>query len=118
MRATALALLGALLSSCGADDGPTVIDGSSQEAFEQTLSEAKGDLGPRDRVKFEAALAEYRARIFARADNRQEYNRLLREGMDGLTAPRVVEQFDKDVDRVGGRAADAIFDAKRALKGS
>ena len=43
--------------------------------------------------------------------------RLLRKGLNGLTAPRIVEQFDRDVDRVGGQAADAVFDAKRALNG-
>jgi hypothetical protein len=36
--------------------------------------------------------------------------------MDGLTAPAIVRQFNKDVDRVGGKAADAVFDAKRVLK--
>ena len=40
----------------------------------------------------------------------------MRRGMDGLTAPAIVRQFDKDVDRVSGKAADAMFDAKRALK--
>jgi hypothetical protein len=27
----------------------------------------------------------------------------------------VVAQFNADVDRIGGEAADAVFDAKRAL---
>jgi hypothetical protein len=106
-----------LLTACGGADAPTVIDGSSQEAFDATLSEAKGELGPQDRLKFEAALAEFRAQMFAKADDRQEYKRLVREGMDGLTAPRIVTEFNRNVDKVGKGAADALFGAKRAIVG-
>jgi Tfp pilus assembly protein PilP len=106
------------LSGCGfGADGPTVIDGSTPEAFSQTLAAAKRDLGPRDRLKFEAALAEYKARTFAKADSREEFNARYREGLDGLTAPRVVAQFNKDVDRLGGKAADTAFDVKRTITG-
>jgi hypothetical protein len=106
------------LSACGLGNAePTVIDGSSPEAFKRSLSAAKSDLGPKERLKFEAAYAEYKAQVFAEADNRHHYERLLREGMDGLTAPRVVAKFDENVDKAGNDAADAIFDAKRALKG-
>ncbi|WP_144037365.1 hypothetical protein [Sphingomonas sp. TZW2008] len=107
-----------MLASCSTEGGPTVIDGSNQEAFDRTFSAAKADLGPKDRVKVEAALAEYRARVFAKADNRSEFRRMFREGLDGLTTPAIAAQFDKDTQRIGGEAADAIFNAKRALKGS
>jgi hypothetical protein len=111
-------LLFVALSACGMGKSePTVIDGSSPEAFKRTLSAAKSDLGPKERLKFEAAYAEYKAQVFAEADNRHHYERLLREGMDGLTAPRIVEKFDQNVDKAGNDAADAIFDAKRAVKG-
>ena len=112
-------ILGAALTlaACGGAAEPTVIDGSSPEAFRETLSAAKGDLGPKDRLKFEAAYAEYRTQVFADADNRQEYERMLREGMNGLTAPRIVAKFDENVGKAGNDAADAIFDAKRVLKG-
>lgn len=106
-----------LLTACGGSDGPTVIDGSSQVAFETSLKQARADVGPGDRIKLVAAIHEHQARMFAKADNRQEYQRLVREGMDGLTAPGIVAQFDKDVVRVKGQTADAVFDAKRALKG-
>lgn len=107
-----------VVSACSfGSDEPTVIDGSSAEAFDRTLGSAKADLGPKDRLKFEAALSEFKARTFAKADSRQEYNRQLRRGLDGLTAPRIVAQFNRDVDRVGGQAADAVFDAKRVLNG-
>jgi len=105
-----------LASACGVDaSAPTVIDGSSAATFDQTLSPAKADLGPKDRLKFEAALSEFKARTFAKANSRQEYQELLRKGLNGLTAPRIVDQFNRDVDRVGGQAADAVFEAKRAL---
>lgn len=119
MRASPLLLCACLLvSACGyGSDGPTVIDGSSAEAFSRTLSAAKADLGPKDRVKFEAALSEFKARTFAKADSRAEYQRMLRKGLDGLTAPRIVNQFNRDVDRIGGQAADAVFAAKHIISG-
>lgn len=116
MRLLPLALTCLILAGCQ-ESGPTVIDGSSQAAFEETLRAAKSDVSAKDRLKLEAALAEFRARMFAKADDRQEYQRLVREGLDELTAPAIVAQFDKDTERVGGKAADAVFDAKRALKG-
>jgi hypothetical protein len=107
-----------LLAACGfGADGPQVIDGSSDEAFERTLSEARGELGPRDRLKFEAAMTEYRAQVFAEADTRQDYRRMVREGMDGLTSQAIVAKFDENADKLGNEAADAIFDAKRVLTG-
>ena len=105
------------LAACGGPEEPTVIDGSSAEAFKRTLSAAKGDLGPKDRLKFEAAYAEYKTQTFADADTRQDYERMLRQGMDGLTAPRIVAKFDENAEKARNDAADAIFDAKRALKG-
>ena len=106
-----------ILSACGGATSPTVIDGSSQATYKATLKAARGDVGPADRIKLEAAIHEHEARMFAKADNRQEYQKLVRQGMDGLTAPAIVAQFDNDVVRVKGQAADAVFDAKRALKG-
>jgi hypothetical protein len=119
MRLSPLLATCLILSACSfGQSNPAVIDGSSPEAFARTLSAAKADLGPRDRVKFEAALTEFKAHTFAKANSRQEYQRLLRQGLDGLTAPGVVAQFNRDVDRVSGQAADAVFEAKRVLKGS
>lgn len=105
-----------LASACGVGaSAPTVMDGSSAATFDQTLIAAKADLCPKDRLKFEAALSDFKARTFAKANFRQKYQELLRKGLSGLTAPHVVEQFNRDVDRVGGQAADAVFEAKRAL---
>ena len=107
-----------LLAACGfGDDQPTVIDGSSPQAFEQTLSAAKGDLSAKDRIKFEAALAEFRAQMFAKAGTRQEYQRLVRQGMDGLTAPLIVSKFNSNADKAGRDVADTVFKVKRAITG-
>lgn len=115
LRLTA-ALAFLTLAACGgAPQAPTVIDGSSPETYERTLAEAKRELGPKDRLKFEAALAEFRAQMFAKANDRQEHGRLVREGMDGLNAPLIVAEFDRNVDKASNDAADAIFDAKRAI---
>jgi hypothetical protein len=109
-----------LCSACSlGSDEPTIIDGSSKARFDSTLSAAKGDLNPKERVKLELALGEFKARMFAKADNRQEYDRLVRRGLDGLTAPAIVAKFDENATQLRGDAADAVFDAKRALaKGS
>ena len=118
MRPLILLSACSLASACGVGaSAPTIIDGSSATTFDQTLRAAKADLGPKDRLKFEAALSEFKARTFAKADSRQEYQQLLRKGLNGLTAPRIVDQFNRDIDRVGGQAADALFEAKRALSG-
>lgn len=118
MRPMLLPSICLILSACGlGNTSPAVIDGSSPAAFDRTLGAAKADLGPRDRLKFEAALTEFKAHMFAKADSRVEYQRLVRDGLDGLTAPQIVAQFNRDVDRIGGQAADAVFDAKRALNG-
>jgi hypothetical protein len=37
--------------------------------------------------------------------------------LDGLTAVRIVEKFDENTKKAGNNAADAIFDAKRAVAG-
>jgi hypothetical protein len=94
-----------------------VIDGSSPEAFERSMREARGDLGPQDRLKFEAVLTEFRAQMSAKADTRQDYQRLVREGLDGLTSVRIVQKFDENTKKARTDAADAIFDAKRAVSG-
>ena len=65
MRRLAPALL-LVLSACGFGAGaPTVIDGSNAEAFKRTVADARAELGPRDRLKFEAALTAARGKQFA-----------------------------------------------------
>lgn len=107
-----------LLASCGlGQNAPTVIDGSSPEAFQRTVAEARGELGPRDRLKFEAALTALRGRQFAAASDRVEYGRRIRETLDGQTAPEIVAGVNRWSAKAGTDAADAAFEIKRQVQG-
>ena len=114
-RSLACAALLAFAGCWLGDAAPQVTDGSSDAAFERTMAASRQQLGPKDRIKFETALTEYRAQMFARADTRQDYQRRVRQGMHGLTAQAIVAEFDRNTEQLGNEAADAIFDAKRAL---
>lgn len=95
---------------------PTVIDGSSPEAFERTVDAARGELSPGDRLKFEAALTAVRGRQFAAANDRAEMGRRVRRALDGQTAQEVVAGVDQWTERFGNQAADTAFDVKRELR--
>jgi hypothetical protein len=106
-------------TACGGAEQPIVIDGSTKQSFDRTLAEAKSDLKPTERVKFEVALGEFKARMFAGADNKEDYDRRVRDGLNGLTAPAIVAKFDENAQKLRDDATDAVFDAKRAVaKGS
>lgn len=111
----ALALLA--LPACGLfDDGqPTVIDGSTPETFKQTVDEARAELGPRDRLKFEAALTAVRGRQFAAAGDRAEFDRRVRKALDGQTASQIVAGVDAWTAKFGNDAVDKTFEVKREL---
>ena len=81
------------------------------------MKEARGELGPRDRLKFEAALTALRGRQFAKAGDRVEYGRRIRAALDGQTAPEIVAGVDSWTARAGTDAADAVFEAKRKVQG-
>lgn len=109
----------AVLSACGLSASePTVIDGSSAEAFDRTVADARSELGPRDRLKFEAALTALRGRQFAAASDRVEYQRRIRAALDGQTAPQIVAGVDGWTAKAGTDAADAVFEVKRQVQGS
>ena len=106
------------VGACGLQQAePTVIDGSSAEAFDRTVAEARSELGPRDRLKFEAALTASRGRQFAAASDRIEYQRRIRAALDGQTAPQIVAGVDGWTRRAGTDAADAVFKVKRQVQG-
>ena len=117
-RAFAPLVAAFLLAGCGLfdTDGPTVIDGSTPDAFDETLAEARSELGPRDRLKFEAAIRAVQAKQFAKADTRQEYEGRVRRALDGKTAPQIVAKVDADLNEAGNDAADTVFDIKREVK--
>ena len=83
MRFAGLAAL-ALLSAC-AEREPTVIDGSSAEAFEQTTKQARRDLPDADRLLFDRAL-----RTIGGRRHSADPEALARVTFDGMTAAEVV----------------------------
>lgn len=108
-----------LLAGCGMQQtAPTVIDGSSAASFKTSVAAARAELGPRDRIKFEAALTAMRGRQFAAAGDRIEFGRRMRKALDGQTAPEIVAGVDGWTKRAGTDAADAVFDAKRQVQGT
>lgn len=84
MRAPAAALFAVLLTAC-ADREPTLIDGSSPEAFERTTAEARREIPDADRIHFDRALRTIGGRRHA-ADPED----LARVTFDGMTAEQVV----------------------------
>ena len=83
MRLAALAML-ALMAGCSRS--PTVIDGSSPEAFAKTTEQARRDLPVNDRLTFDAALRTVGGRRYADKDPEATARSLY----DGLTAADVV----------------------------
>ena len=74
----------ALLSAC-AEREPTVIDGSSAEAFQRTTKEARRDLPDADRLLFDRAL-----RTIGGRRHSADPEALARVTFDGMTAAEVV----------------------------
>ena len=83
MRSVATALL-LLTAGCGERE-PAVIDGSSPEAFERTVLEARGDVPDRDKLVFDRAIRSVGGRRHS-ADPEE----LARVTFDGMTGEQVV----------------------------
>ena len=84
MKAAAAALL-LSLAACGREQ-PTVIDGSSPEAFERTTAEARRQLPDAERLLFDRAIRTVGGRRHAERDP----SALARVTFDGMTAEQVV----------------------------
>ena len=82
-RGAALALL-ILVAGCGKQ--PTMIDGSSPEAFGRTTEQARRDLSIKDRLTFDTAIHTIGGRRYA--DN--DPDATARQTFDGMTAAEVV----------------------------
>lgn len=80
-----IAMFAALSAACSKE--PTVIDGSSQAAFEKTTEKARRDLPIRDRLTFDTALRTVGGRRYADKDP----NATARQIYNGMTAADVVE---------------------------
>ena len=83
MRRVSLAFL--LLAGCN-EVPPTVIDGSSPEAFERTTVAARRDLPDADRLTYDRALRT----IGGRSHSAKDPEALARVTFDGMTAEQVV----------------------------
>lgn len=79
------AALLAMLAGCNAPE-PTVIDGSSPEAFEQTTQQARREIADGDRLYFDRALRTVGGRLHSARDP----DKFARVTFDGMTAEQVV----------------------------
>jgi hypothetical protein len=79
---------GVLLASASACSNrqPVVIDGSSAEAFERTVADARRDIPDADRLVFDRAIRGIRGRSFSTKDP----DALARVTFNGMTAAEVV----------------------------
>ena len=87
MKAAAAALI-MLAAACGNKE-PTVIDGSSADAFAETAAQARRDIPDADRLDFDTALKNPPGKSYG--DTEAEIEALAREAYDGMTAEQVVE---------------------------
>lgn len=78
-----------LVAACGQE--PTVIDGSTAEAFAETTAQARRDLPDADRLDFDSALKNPPGKRYG--DTNSEIEALARELYDGKTARQVVDDF-------------------------
>jgi hypothetical protein len=83
VRLAALLLTAILL---GCSKAPTIIDGSSPQAFEKTTEKARRDLPIKDRLTFDAALRNAGGLRYATRDPEA----LAREAYNGMTAFDVI----------------------------
>lgn len=84
MRLRAAFLAALLIGACSRT--PTVIDGSSPQAFEETTEKARRDLPIKERLTFDAALHNPGGRRFGSRDSEA----MAREAYHGMTAFDVV----------------------------
>lgn len=80
---SALAVL--LIAACSEAE-PTVIDGSSPEAFERTTEQARRDLPDADRLYFDRALRT----VGGRSHSARDPEKFARVTFDGMTGEQVV----------------------------
>jgi hypothetical protein len=85
VKSWSAAVLLIALAACS-DRAPTVIDGSSEEAFERTTEAARRDLPDADRLAYDTALRNVGGRRYGNRDPAA----LARVTFDGMTAAQVV----------------------------
>ncbi len=87
MRVLAAALV-LCVAACG-NSQPTVIDGSSAQAFEETSQQARRDLPDADRLDYDTALKSPPGRRYGQSE--AEVETLARDAYNGMTAREVVD---------------------------
>ena len=80
-----LALAALLLAGCSQAE-PTVIDGSSSEAFKRTAAEARREIPDADRLDFDRALRT----VGGRWHSARDADQLARVTFNGMTGAEVV----------------------------
>ena len=85
MRPLAAAALTLAAAACG-DRQPTVIDGSSPQAFERTVAQARREIPDADRLAFDRAIRT----VGGRRHSERDADALARITFDGMTAAEVV----------------------------
>jgi len=81
------ALLAIFLLTACSDSEPSVIDGSSPQAFEDTTKAARRDLPDGERLVFDRAIRT----VGGRWHGARDQEALARTTFDGMTAEQVVE---------------------------
>lgn len=109
-------LLACLLFAIGCG-GPTRIDGSSQDAYLESLDEIRSELDPAATKEFNRALARIAfpdsESVFAAASNPQAAMDATRERLAGKTASEVIAEAEA-LQPLNGIAGDAFDAAERA----
>ena len=95
MRSAAILAIATFLGGCS-EQPATTIDGSSPDAFAQSIDAARRDLPVADRLQFDRAIATVPARRYG---NRHP-EAAARSAFDGMTAADVVAV---ERERTGGR---------------
>jgi hypothetical protein len=78
-----------LLLAAGCGQEPTVIDGSSRQAFEETSQQARRNLPDADRLDYDTALRNPPGRRYGQSE--AEIEAIARETYNGMTAREVVD---------------------------
>jgi hypothetical protein len=115
MRSLVSAALLLAVAACGSAEPEARIDGASFGQYQASLDVMREQTRGPDAFRFEAAFRLIQADVFRQAKDREEFNRLMRERLNGKNAADIIAMGDGLKDGLGNRAADAAFEAKKAL---
>jgi hypothetical protein len=103
------------LAACSAEPDIVRIDGSDFGRYEETVRAVRESLNAPEQLQFEASLKLTQADVFAKAKDRTEYRRMLRERLNGKSAQDVIQEAQGLTKGLTDKAVDAVFDAKRVV---